>query len=126
MEPLISATLRHPHRVFFPGDELLCEYQLDAVMQSDVHAVEAAVLWFTEGKGTEDMGVHCFHRRTPDDAEDQDLRSLHQFGTILPNSPLSYIGLIVNIRWFVRIRLFLRDARQYHHDIPFELRARPC
>src|SRR5881394_433522 len=100
MEPLISLCLVGPRRSYAAGDELVAEYQLDAVLAD-------------EGQGEEDMGVHFFERRLPGDAEDGDLRPLRRFRTTLPSSPLSYAGAIFAIRWSVRVRLFLRRGREY-------------
>jgi hypothetical protein len=41
--------------------------------------------------------------------------------TRLPNSPLSYRGAILSIRWCVRLRLFLRRGREYVVEQPFTL-----
>ena len=123
MDPLISLQLRYPHRIYHPGDELECEYQIDAVAAEDIQAIEASVLWYTEGKGDEDMAVHFFERRTPSDTEDGDLRPLHRFQTLLPNSPLSYAGSIVKIRWCARVRLFLRRGKEIFFEQPFVLGA---
>ena len=126
MEPLISLCLVGPRRSYAAGDELVAEYQLDAVLADEVQAVEASVLWHTEGKGEEDMGVHFFERRLPGDAEDGDLRPLRRFRTTLPSSPLSYAGAIFNIRWSVRVRLFLRRGREYLQEQPFTLGSVPA
>lgn len=121
MEPLISLRLREQGRVFYPGEELECEYQFDAVAAEDIQAAEASVLWYTEGKGDEDLAVHYFERRSPADAEDGDLRPLRVFRTILPESPLSYQGALLKIRWCVRVRLFLKKGREYFFEQPFQL-----
>lgn len=121
MEPLISLQLLKPREVYRPGDLLQAEYQIDAVDPLEMVAVEASVLWFTEGKGDEDLGVHFFERRTPADAEDGDLRCLHRFQTRLPHSPLSYAGTIVKIRWCARLRLFLRRSKDLLFERPFVL-----
>jgi hypothetical protein len=126
MEPLISLCLVGPKRVFSAGDELVAEYQLDAVRPEEIHSVEASVLWFTEGKGDEDMGVHFFERRVPTDADAADLRALHRITTRLPNSPLSYRGALFTIRWCVRVRVFLRGGRDAMHEVPFVLGAVPA
>jgi hypothetical protein len=126
MEPLISLCLVGPRRNYAAGDELVAEYQLDAVLADEVQAVEASVLWYTEGKGEEDMGVHFFERRLPADTEDGDLRALRRFRTTLPSSPLSYAGAIFTIRWCVRVRLFLRRGREYLQEQPFTLGSVPA
>lgn len=124
-EPLLSLCLASSKRVFSAGDELVCEYQIDAVDPADIQAVEASVLWFTEGKGEEDMGVHFFERRLPGDADDGDLRPMRRVRTRLPNSPLSYTGTVLSIRWCVRLRVFLRRGRDYVLEQPFTLGSVP-
>jgi hypothetical protein len=121
MEPLISLQLHDAHGVYHPGDEIVCEYQIDAVNPVDIQAVEASVLWYTEGKGDEDLSVHFFERRVPGDAAYGDLRRLHRFRTLLPNSPLSYSGQIVKIRWCARVRLFLRRGKEVFFEQPFTM-----
>jgi hypothetical protein len=79
------------------------------------------VLWYTEGKGDEDLAVHFFERRTPADTDDGDLRPLHRFHTILPNSPLSYAGSMIKIRWCARVRLFLKRGKELFFEQPFVL-----
>jgi hypothetical protein len=125
MEPLISIRILDQQHPYQPGDLLQCEYQVDAVEARDVQSLEASVLWHTEGKGDEDMAVHYFERRLPNDAEDRDLRSLRTFTTILPNSPLTYAGIIVKVRWCVRVRVFLRRGKAAFLEHPFELGSVP-
>lgn len=126
MEPLISLGLRPPRQVFEPGDKLEFEYQIDAVEPEEVQAIEASVLWYTEGKGDEDLAVHYFERRVPAEAEDGNLCPLRQVATVLPNSPLSYNGAIVKIRWCVRVRVFLRRGKETFLDLPFQLGTVPA
>ena len=121
MEPLISIRLRDQHHPFQPGDELHCEYQLDAVDAADVQALEASVLWHTEGKGDEDLGVHYFERWLSADVEGRDLRALRQLRTRLPNCPLTYPGVTVKIRWCVRVRAFLRRGKESFFEQSFVL-----
>jgi len=125
-EPLLSLCIAGPRAAFAAGDELVAEYQLDAVDPVEIQAVEASVLWYTEGKGEEDMGVHFFERRLPSDDEDGDLRPMRRVRTRLPNSPLSYSGAILCIRWCVRLRLFLRRGRDYVLEQPFTLGSVPA
>lgn len=127
MEPLISLTIRNPKPFFLPGEDLLCEYQIDAIGENEIIAVEASVLWYSEGKGDEDLGLHFFERRLPGDAIEGDLRELRRFQTRCPNSPLSYDGDLVKIRWCVRVRVFLPRAKEIFFELPFKLgnRDRP-
>lgn len=121
MEPLLSLQIAEPRRIYQPGDELECECQIDAVAAHEIQAVETSVLWYTEGKGDEDLGVHYFARRVPSDSEDRDLRPMHRFTTTLPNSPLSYSGKIVKVRWCARVRLFLKKGKELYLEQPFTL-----
>jgi hypothetical protein len=125
MEPLISICLEDQKKLYQPSEELVCEYQIDAVEASDVQAVEASVLWYTEGKGEEDLSVHYFERRIPSDAEGGDLRPMRRFRTRLPNSPLSYRGAILKVCWCVRVRVFLRRGKDAVYDYPFQLGSVP-
>lgn len=121
IDPLISMNIPNRRRAFAPGDPLCGEYQIDAVEAGEVQAIEASVLWYTEGKGEEDMAVHYFERRVRGDARDGDLRAFRRFTTTLPNSPLSYDGDIFKICWCMRIRIFLRHGKEYVHQLPFLL-----
>lgn len=121
MDPLIALTLDRSPRVYHGGETVRIEYQIDAVDPHDMQAIEASVLWFTEGKGEPDMGVHFFHRATPDDVELGDMRPLQRLDVVLPPSPLSYDGVILKIRWCVRIRLFLTKGREYLEEQGFQL-----
>ena len=111
IDPLLSLCIFGPKRYFAAGDELVCEYQIDAVEPADIQAVEFSVLWHTEGKGEDDLGVHFFERRLPSDADGGDLRPMRRLKTLLPNSPLTYRGAILSIQWCARLRLFLRRGR---------------
>jgi hypothetical protein len=122
MEPLISIQIQGYRPCFQPGEVLECDYQIDAVSVEDLIAVEASVLWFTEGKGGGDLGVHFFERRLPADAEG-DLRQWRRFQTALPNSPLSYDGALIRIRWCVRVRAMLRQGKQSCSERLFRLGA---
>jgi hypothetical protein len=124
-EPLLSLCLAGAKRHYAAGDELVCEYQIDAIDAADIQAVEASVLWYTEGKGDEDMGVHFFERRLPADADEGDLRPMRRIRTRLPNSPLTYAGAILTIHWCVRLRLFVRRGRELVLEEPFTLGSVP-
>ena len=131
MEPLIALTLdgaqpdaRH-RRDFAAGETLRIEYQVDAVDEAQIVATEASVLWLTEGKGEPDMGIHFFRRTTRDEHVDRDLRPMQRIDVTLPNSPLSYEGVILKVRWCVRVRLFLTQGREFVEERGFVLGCVP-
>jgi len=69
--------------------------------------VETSVLWYTEGKGEEDLQVHHFERLGAAELLIRQLSEDQPFATRLPYSPLSYDGQLLRIRWCVRLRIFL-------------------
>jgi hypothetical protein len=121
MTPTIRVSFVEPRTLYWPGETLACRYQIEAADNSDLQAVEASVMWQTEGKGEEDLAVHAFQRRVASDPTDGDLRRASQIETVLPNSPLSYSGMILKIRWRVRIRVFFGKGREITTDLPFKL-----
>jgi hypothetical protein len=126
IDPLLSLCIAGSNHSFAAGDELVCEYQIDAVDPADIQAVEFSVPWQTAGKGEDDLGVHFFERRLPADAENGDLRPMRRLRTRLPNSPLSYHGAILSIQWCARLRLFLRRGREFVVEQPFTLGCVPA
>lgn len=121
MKPLISIQLRDGQGPYMPGDELECRYQIDAVELQELQAVEASVLWYSEGKGEEDLAVHAFQRHVPADVDDRDLRRWTTLSTRLPNSPLSYDGVILKIHWCIRVRVFGVQGKEASTELPFRL-----
>jgi len=119
-EPLCSIVLDQSQRVHQPGEMLRGEYQIDAVDPADLRAVELSVLWYTEGKGDEDLAVHYFERHAAGD-DAPTLHELHRFEVALPNSPLTYEGVLIKIRWCVRLRLFLRHGKDFVAERDFQL-----
>lgn len=120
-QPRITIHLDAHHRVYRPGDVLSGHYVVESVERDEIEGLELSVLWFTEGKGDEDLGVHLFKRFSNSEGDAIAPGVSGSFSTQLPPSPLSYDGVLLKIRWCVRIRLFLRGGRQVVEDEPFEL-----
>ncbi|MDR2643303.1 MAG: hypothetical protein LBC74_10970 [Planctomycetaceae bacterium] len=112
-------------RLYNVGDTLAGSYWFDSVGGDEIQAVEVSIVWLTEGKGNEDLGVHAFWRCSIDDGDWIDPRRPGRFSTILPRSPLSYCGILVKISWKVRVRLFLADGRETVEEIIFHLGSLP-
>lgn len=111
--------------LYWSGEMISGQYYIEVADPADVRACEVSILWYTLGKGEEDMAVHYFKRETFDEQNVFDVNAPHRFGTELPNSPLSYDGLIVKICWCVRVRVFLRRGREVVAEQPFQLGATP-
>ena len=121
IDPLISLTILDFQTQFEPGGLLGWEFQVDAVDNNKVVAVENSILWYTTGKGDEDIGVHFFERRVPKKNEFIDLVTLRRYETVLPKSPLTYDGFLLKINWCVRIRVFLKGGKEISDEVPFEM-----
>jgi hypothetical protein len=119
--PLVRIRLDDVGRIYQPGDTLSGDCRLQGAAGEEIRAVELSVLWHTEGKGEEDFAVHYFRRLAAEDDPRTDLAGPHRFSTVLPNSPLSYRGLIVKVHWCVRARFFLGRGQEAVAEVSFRL-----
>jgi hypothetical protein len=104
-----------------PGDVLRGEYVFEDLSAEQIKALECSVLWYTEGKGDVDMAVHEFWRMDVENGDIIDPRRPSRFETVLPNSPLSYTGQIVKVRWCVRVRAFVHRGKEIVGQKEFRL-----
>ena len=121
-EPAVIIRLTGNGRIYRPGETLTGEYNLEELFADELKALEVSVLWFTEGKGDEDMVVHQFWRTDLESGDAVRPQLPARFESALPNSPLSYDGQIVKIRWCVRVRAFLhRGGKEVFAQKEFRL-----
>jgi len=123
--PRIRLALADRSRVYHPHEVLCGLFSVEGAAHEEVRAVELSVLWHTEGKGDEDMSVHFFERIESKAGEEVDFRHPRRFSTELPNSPLSYDGQIVKIRWCARARVFFARGKELTVEAPFQLGTVP-
>ncbi len=119
-QPQVDVLFDHADRRYQPRDHLAVRYEISGLGQDQVRAVEHSVAWYTEGKGEEDLGVHHFQRIT-DEALIPPATMVGSFATDLPASPLSYEGVIVKVRWCVRVRIFLAAGRDFVSEHVFDV-----
>lgn len=117
--PIIRLRICNPKPVYQIGDVLECECSVSAPDELKLQAVETSVVWLTEGKGEEDLGVHFFDRRNKSEVRDGDLGTTYRFKTQLPNSPLTYDGRLIKIHWVVRVCVFYDRGKELRFDQPF-------
>ena len=117
----VRLTLDSPSACYQPGDRLSGRFQVDGAQIFGVRSAELSILWYTAGKGEEDLAVHHFERLVDEAARPLDLRVPRRFAMPLPASPLSYDGHIVKICWCVRLRLFLTQGQETVAEVPFQL-----
>ena len=110
-EPEITIRLADDRRMYQPGETLAGEIQVSTMSLAAPQAIELSVLWYTEGQGDEDLAVHHFER-FDEGGEMGELRRPKPFSTILPNSPLSYDGVLMRVFWCVRVRVFLTRGKE--------------
>ena len=116
----IDAQFDRLDRIYAPGAPLTARYWISGIGQEQVRSIERSVDWYTEGKGEEDMGIHFFERFTTPAAVAGQVPD----GTLavqLPTSPLSYEGVIVKIRWCVRLRVFFESGRDHVSEHVFNV-----
>src|SRR5690349_15729990 len=104
--PRLTLALDQDDATYFPGETLSGSYSITSIEPEFVRAVELSVLWQTEGKGDENLGVHYFWRREPNQGLDD--IATGTWSTVLPATPLSYHGVLFRIHWLVRLRVFVR------------------
>ena len=124
-EPRINLVIDQHDHVFRPHETLRGHFSVAGADVDELRAVEVSVLWHTEGKGDEDMSVHSFERVDATSEEPLDLRHPRPFQAVLPNSPLSYEGAILKIRWCVRVRVFVERGKELCAEESFQLGSVP-
>ncbi len=119
--PRITVHFDRLDRSYDARDPLAVRYESDGLASDDPpRAVEHSVLWYTEGKGEEDLGVHFFER-VVDPERLPPAASGSRFDVVLPASPLSYEGVIVKVRWCVRVRYFFAGGRDFVSEHEFSM-----
>lgn len=124
MAPRIEVWFPDGKENYEPGDVLECRYRIVEAGDMQFNSLEASVLWCTEGKGEEDILVNRFERRVASSTRDELLQE-QVIRATLPNSPLSYEGVIVKIIWSVRIKAFAPKGKSLVQDRHFRLGSVP-
>lgn len=124
MEPRVIVDFDRPSRRYDPEETVRLRYQVAGTGDAVVRVIERSALWYTEGKGEEDLGV-CFFERLTDRATLPPTQRQGEFSFRLPASPMTYEGTIVKIRWCVRIRLFFVGRRDFVSEHVFDVGELP-
>jgi hypothetical protein len=122
LPPRVLIELDEHPTFFFPNQAISGRYSVDlSQWRQKVQALEWSIAWATEGKGDLDQGVHAIETMAVSDESAAKPDQWHKFEAILPRSPLSYDGLIVKIRWRVRVRVVFGRKRDWIAELPFRL-----
>lgn len=107
----IDAQFDRMDRTYAPGEPITARYWITGIGPERVRCIERSIDWYTEGKGEEDLGVHFFERVPPPSRTEGVVEGT--VTTTLPASPLSYEGVIVKVRWCLRVRIFFSSGRDF-------------
>jgi hypothetical protein len=112
IEPALGLRLTTFQQGLEPGDSLEFEYGIQRISAQMIDRLEVSVAWYTEGKGSEDIGVHYFESHERAELSKTALSQPRRLSVKLPMTPLSFEGKLFKIRWCIRLRLFLADGRE--------------
>lgn len=121
IEPALGLRLTTLQPGLEPGDMLEFEYCIQRISAQMIERLEVSVAWYTEGKGSEDMGVHFFESHPRTELAKSALSQPRRIELKLPTTPLSFEGKLFKIRWCIRLRLFLADGREKNAEQRFYL-----
>jgi hypothetical protein len=100
-----------------PGAMLRGGFRLNTPEPLPVRRVELTVMWYTEGKGTQDTGV--IHHQVCAENETLTAERAFPFEVRMPLVPWSYHGTLIKIRWTVRVRVYPALALDFGGDEDF-------
>lgn len=115
----IEILLELPEGCARPGQPLRGGLRLNVPEPLPVQRLEASVVWYTEGRGDKDEGV-AWHQTL---AENEELDSQRAFPLEIPmpDSPWTYDGKLIKIRWVVRVRVKPQGESETAGEKPFDL-----
>lgn len=117
----IEIDLAHAAATFQPGEAVEGEVRVANCSGRKLRAAECSVLWYTVGKGDEDLHVHALERFELESGGNSVSSCAEPFSFELPASPQTYDGVIVKIRWCVRVRVFLVGGQEVVSEAPIVL-----
>lgn len=82
--------------VFAPGEVL--EGSTAWELEAPPRAVSVALLWYTEGRGDQDVGVVATQ-----DFEAPGQRDRRDFAFTIPRGPLSFSGTLISLAWALEV-----------------------
>ena len=118
----LNLTFGRNRTEFAPGETLAVEYYLDpscARRDRGARNLGLVVHGGQRGRGYGRPLLRADRTRRP--WVSSTFTEPRSFETVLPNSPLSYEGVIVKIHWCVRACAFLARGKQFVEECPFRL-----
>lgn len=112
VEPALGLRIVSLQHALEPNETLEFEYCIQRISAQMIDRIEVSVAWYTEGKGSDDIGVHFFESHPRSELAKNPLSQPRRVVVKLPSTPLSFEGRLFKIRWCIRLRLFLADGRE--------------
>ncbi|TWT72987.1 hypothetical protein [Allorhodopirellula solitaria] len=120
----MNVSLCRDDATYSAGGYLRASWRVSRVKLEELSSVEVSVLWYTEGKGDEDLSVHYFRRYDAANLRNLGIGDSQPIHCRLPPSPLSYRGHLLKIQWGIRVRVFVEEGREAVAEHPFYVVAR--
>ena len=120
-QPAVNVSLCREDATYECGESLAVSWHVSRITLDKLQSIELSVLWHSMGKGDEDLRVHHFVRLDEDHIRRLGLADDQALTCDLPMTPLSYYGRLINLRWCIRLRLFMTDGREIVTEQPFHL-----
>ena len=118
---MVEIVFDNAQRSWRPGERLSGRYRLVADVAPELERQELSIVWYTSGKGDEDLEVHQYEECRADSPTWTNPQNWKTFSCVLPLTPLSYDGVLVKIHWCVRVRYFPVRGEQLVGEAPFQL-----
>lgn len=122
-QPALNVALCREDGNYPAGGVLRATYRVSRVPVDHLDRMEVSVLWYTDGKGDEDLQVQFFQSIDRADLLTVDPTKPQMLECQLPATPLSYHGRLVSVCWCLRVRLFMVDGKEIVTEQPFHLVA---
>jgi hypothetical protein len=102
--PDVQLLIEDEEKAFEPGDALIAQAQWD--LSSPPKYLELALVWYTSGKGDRDFKVVERLR-----LEDLPASGSRRLGIQLPDSPWSFSGKLISLKWALELKVYPGKAR---------------
>ena len=117
----INVVLQLDQESYRPGETLSGLLRFDGKLPVE-YRIELSVLWHTEGRGNEDLGVILFQEWSSG-KQQLDFQKPLPFTVRLPRTPLTYDGELIQIRWLARVRVRWSPHGEMLSETPFRLES---
>lgn len=102
--PQLNIQLSEERHEFRPGETIQGRFSWELEKDADV---ELRLIWFTQGKGTQDVGIIQTQR-----VERPPMAGEEAFKFILPNGPYSFTGKLITLAWALELVTIPGDEAQ--------------